>query len=649
MALNADETLAKDAGWALPEGSDLIRHGDDAIRQNAVQAHKRLAEFADLGPVTYSRHGFMTSADKRKIDLYPDDPAEIPGADNGAKAAAKVALRDGTTTVMLMGDSTGNDANEWYRQWIEQLATETPALRVEYFPWEGTAYRSSPIIVQEGDGPAPPPVGGVVAADSFNREGELSGSTPDVGEAWTGTAGRWETENGSAVARGVGTAVLDGGLTSETMTSRALGVTMDLTPASAAKQFLLFTKYVNSLHHVYGYVNVSTTGVVTWGAFKRIDGTVTQIIPPQSLSWSGTRTFDMAITVDGSAVSLTVDGTTRTGTLTPSDVSASMSATALAMMSQTAATAGTSVASVELETPWQEAYSPNQVLYAYNASSPGSTLSYHIARLNTMLAPKPDLLILSSGHNYTTRSVEEYLDDVHAVVSGARSRYPEIGVAVSSQNAVSPDLDYYRHNIRRNAALRAEAHISGWGYIAGMEAFLRQPDDGADGLLDDGLHPSTLGSTWWKDAAVAYWRALTPNVSASDTSPLVTVDHTVGTRVMAGDTMIYGSTGWIEANQTVDVPTTGTLQILLHRENSTVTLSADRFTPAEDVGAFRKFMTLPPGFRPLNQYRDSSGYESGAVYTAPGGEVLTRPGLVAGESARFYIRFVTDDEWPAPQ
>lgn len=38
MALSPDEVAAKALGWAMPEGFDLIKDGDDAIRQNGVRA-----------------------------------------------------------------------------------------------------------------------------------------------------------------------------------------------------------------------------------------------------------------------------------------------------------------------------------------------------------------------------------------------------------------------------------------------------------------------------------------------------------------------------------------------------------------------------------------------------------------------------------
>lgn len=42
MALTPDEQRAKDAGWAVPEGTELISRGDDAIRQNATKARNEI-------------------------------------------------------------------------------------------------------------------------------------------------------------------------------------------------------------------------------------------------------------------------------------------------------------------------------------------------------------------------------------------------------------------------------------------------------------------------------------------------------------------------------------------------------------------------------------------------------------------------------
>lgn len=72
MALTPEEQLAHAAGWSMPQGSHLISDGDDAIRNNAVQAHQRIQEAADIPLATPAQDGLMGSDDKGKLDGYPD-------------------------------------------------------------------------------------------------------------------------------------------------------------------------------------------------------------------------------------------------------------------------------------------------------------------------------------------------------------------------------------------------------------------------------------------------------------------------------------------------------------------------------------------------------------------------------------------------
>lgn len=72
MALTPEEQLALAAGWSMPQGSHLISDGDDAIRNNAVQAHQRIQEAANIPLATPAQDGLMGSDDKTKLDGYPD-------------------------------------------------------------------------------------------------------------------------------------------------------------------------------------------------------------------------------------------------------------------------------------------------------------------------------------------------------------------------------------------------------------------------------------------------------------------------------------------------------------------------------------------------------------------------------------------------
>lgn len=68
MALTPEEQRAKDDGWAVPQGSDLISGGDDAIRKNATKARAAIAEG---GAATLAAS--QTYADEQ-IDALPPIP-----------------------------------------------------------------------------------------------------------------------------------------------------------------------------------------------------------------------------------------------------------------------------------------------------------------------------------------------------------------------------------------------------------------------------------------------------------------------------------------------------------------------------------------------------------------------------------------------
>ena len=126
----------------------------------------------------------------------------------------------------------------------------------------------------------------------------------------------------------------------------------------------------------------------------------------------------------------------------------------------------------------------------------------------------------------------------------------------------------------------------------------------------------------------------------------VSVDTSVGTRVFAGDTMIYGDTGWRNITSTaILVPvSTGTEKILVRRMGNIVFWDADNFNPSEDFRG--EFMEIPIGFSPgLTPFRSSGLYEMpGVIYTA-GNKIMASTTAPAG-LRRFYVNWVTEQGWP---
>lgn len=86
----------------------------------------------------------------------------------------------------------------------------------------------------------------------------------------------------------------------------------------------------------------------------------------------------------------------------------------------------------------------------------------------------------------------------------------------------------------------------------------------------------------------------------------VRVDTSVGTRVFAGDTMIYGDTGWRMIPYHTEV-VSGELRI--RRVNNTVALNLSAIVPVEGSGLFhimdsRSSTSLPYGFRGRDNERN---------------------------------------------
>jgi lysophospholipase L1-like esterase len=134
---------------------------------------------------------------------------------------------------------------------------------------------------------------------------------------------------------------------------------------------------------------------------------------------------------------------------------------------------------------------------------PGSTLAYQASRLNAMLPVAPDLVFLSSGHNYGAGGETGYLTAFTDLVASIRAKWPNAGIVICSQNPEFTPWAYVGQHLRRLTALRVKAMTEGWGYVPVLEAFLSQPDGGASMVNPaDGIHPLPSGSQLW--AAIAH-------------------------------------------------------------------------------------------------------------------------------------------------
>lgn len=187
---------------------------------------------------------------------------------------------------------------------------------------------------------APGAVNGVVASDTFTRTAaELVGTNPTIGlHAWSGATGALAANGSRAVAfsatPATGIVILDTGAKGDVVLTAVRGVSS--IGEAATRNTRHYVKYVDSTNYIYLQIGLATSGTVTLTVVAKIANVDTTILTtgawPANVIPSSTALADYAISfsVIGTAVSATVNGTTRAGTLTSPQAAALADATRVA-------------------------------------------------------------------------------------------------------------------------------------------------------------------------------------------------------------------------------------------------------------------------------------------------------------------------------
>jgi len=430
----------------------------------------------------------------------------------GETFAAKLDMGGGGDVVLaVIGDSTGDENTEWVRRWTEEIAAARPKLLVEYFGWSYTGENYKPVeIIQPGEGYVP---GGdrITVSDDFNRASAstIVGAAPQRGTAWYGTGSAFSLSGTAAVATGSttgGTALSDGGAAGDG-TVTAVGVKIDTTPAAGPRVLQIYNKYVNASNQLYVFLSVTAAGAATWGIQKRISGTATTIAsgPVLGLPANTASTFNVTIALNGTTVTATANGLTVTAALTAADLTALAASTVSGFGTfGGAADAGTAIDAFQYRVT-TTATANGQKLTVYNGSVPGKQLGFQLPRLSDFMPVRPDLLFVSSSHNYGAMMGPAYMQIVTQFIGSVRALYADLPIVLCSQNPQFPGAAAYpASHLSRMLALRIYALLNGFGYLPVIEAFLGQPDGGRSRVLADGIHPNQDGSALWHAVASDY-------------------------------------------------------------------------------------------------------------------------------------------------
>lgn len=197
---------------------------------------------------------------------------------------------------------------------------------------------------------------------------------------------------------------------------------------------------------------------------------------------------DFMISIVGTTLTGTVNGVTKTATLSAGEVTDLYSNTEIFLRSQVQ---NTTFDLLRVTTPLTT--SKEKQVSVYNGGAAGQTAEYQRTKIQEMYPVRPDLLFINHGHNYSEANgwtTQEMIDSITAFVDELNELYPgdnPIPVAITSQN---PQFGTGRESehLLKIKALKALAMQKNWGYIPTFEVFAQQPDGGAS-LMNDEVHP----------------------------------------------------------------------------------------------------------------------------------------------------------------
>lgn len=418
------------------------------------------------------------------------------------------AMGEGTVNIGVLSDSTANDLADWVRVWHQKWGTTLPSrVRRTYRTHASSAWGSE---IVDNAGAAPDP--GVIVTDTFTRTGEIVGSTPDTGPAWSGPAGYWSADGAKAASTGTGLGAITTNLASGDQLA-TLNLLVSTTPPSASQTFRVYLGAKGVGSGVFLILTLSTNGTLTAQLYKALPtstalGSAVVVNGLAAGQTNVTLAIDMSTTVQAAAVTLVANGqTTRLeGQITEAEVF--QRGNNLHIYGGASGSYFAAVDRVHLRTPAADTPPVVPTLAVHNAAAAGAGLTYWTpARRAIFDGLDLDVILISLGHNQQTQDGAAFVAGIAALVADMQARHPRAAVLISSQNPQVPPATGAAAHRARQAALRLWAKRARVDYVPAFEAFTAQPDGGASLISPDGIHPTTppsgttgaYGSVLWAD------------------------------------------------------------------------------------------------------------------------------------------------------
>lgn len=514
------ETAAQAAdGWAESA------HGDAVSAQSSARAASEYVDAADESAL--NAFGFATAAAGQAESAAASAAAAALARTEATQVQLNARSVDALISALDMrdpreivighvGDSTADFADEWFETAFRELfASQWPDRPARLKRWNRSEnqYPAAFTTWQSAEVPGTPSnpggtfPGTVIASDGFARVGALVGSTMDVGSsAYTGTAGILTTDGDRLVTSATASAIVAAGMRPREGADFAAKVTMRVTSKATAnrqvKWYAVRKDASNDVEIAYaGSTTITITVVVRVGGTARTVGTFPAGTIPSNTDPAD---YPFELSLSGSSLTAKVNGATLGPfALTTDEVTAVAGMTSTGFSSpgepSWSADALEVRGTVVVAPSGGSAPVPSTLNYAtvYNGAIAGSTIESQRTRLPQIMPQRPDLLVITHGHNYATATPEAFIAAIDGFLADLAAVHgPGIPVAVMSENPrFTGDANETAHR-QRQVALRATARVRGWLYLPGFEAYARLADGGKSYInATDGVHPNPVGTT----------------------------------------------------------------------------------------------------------------------------------------------------------
>lgn len=391
------------------------------------------------------------------------DPLAIPQAFTAALTAGTSSL-----SLMIVGDSLGNEATEWVRQMDPVWAAFAPNYVVRNTRYDDAL---NAYVAEAMTGAT---AGTTLFADTFDRANGAVG-TSSGGQSY-GTVTAWAVSGNRLVQNTFANLLTP----SANLGTDKLVASVDWRKSSSISDYVrLYGLYTSTSNAVYVSMQHNGNMILTYQP---------GVVQLAAIGTGGDMTTGEDVTlrlfVDGDWVKGEVD---RAGT-TYRIVARLSSVQKAALTGDKFGVATNAGAGSTIDNLLVSAISETRRLDIVNASVSGATIAYHEAELATTLLAKPDALIVSLGHNQGTDDATTYLADMDGLIGDILAAEPGTPIIVMSQNLeTSAATNYLAHNARQEA-------IPAWAALRGHGLLDRYPEVIAGNVSVDGIHLEPAGT-----------------------------------------------------------------------------------------------------------------------------------------------------------